>query len=108
MRDFDLELERIAGLPPSSASMRENGVDGSASLPSPYFRNALIGYGLGLAVTFVANEVTKAGQPALVYLIPAVISSALLTAQSRGEVLALVDFKSPNERAGGEEATAEI
>ena len=59
----------------------------------PYFKSSLAGYGLGLAATFVANEVTKAGQPALVYLVPLVLGTTILTAAVRGEAKEVVTFR---------------
>ena len=42
-----------------------------------YATATTIAYGVGLAVTFVANEVTGSGQPALLYLDPACVGTAL-------------------------------
>lgn len=43
-------------------------------------------YVVGLGVAFAANAITKLGQPALLYLVPATFSAITLTAASRGEV----------------------
>lgn len=63
--------------------------------PPPYRRNAVLAYALGLCATFWANENLQRGQPALLYLVPAVIGSALLTARRRGEVPQLLAFEAP-------------
>mmetsp|Transcript_42430 Transcript_42430/g.70562 ORF Transcript_42430/g.70562 Transcript_42430/m.70562 type:complete len:402 (+) Transcript_42430:80-1285(+) len=60
---------------------------------TPYRRNSVIAYPVGLAVAFWANEVVKRGQPALLYLVPAVVGSAVLTAWSRGELEKLLRFE---------------
>jgi len=49
----------------------------------------LTGYTIGLTIAFAANEITKAGQPALLYLVPTAISSMLITASRNGELAAL-------------------
>ncbi|CEP08380.1 hypothetical protein [Parasitella parasitica] len=58
----------------------------STSFSKPYFTANLIAYILGLGVTMAVMHVFKAAQPALLYLSPACILSALITAVVRGEV----------------------
>jgi hypothetical protein len=53
----------------------------------------------GLAATFVANYVTKAGQPALVYIVPSLLLTAVATAASRGELPQLLAYKSQRAEA---------
>lgn len=69
------------------------GGDISAVPAGPYFRAALAAYVAGLAVCFGANMVFHAAQPALVYLVPALIGSTLLTAAARGEFWPVVRYK---------------
>ena len=61
--------------------------------PPPYCRNAVLAYPLGLCAAFWANENLQRGQPALLYLVPAVVGSALLTAWGRGELQELLGFE---------------
>lgn len=41
---------------------------------------------IGLGIAFGANAITKLGQPALLYLVPATFTAIMLTAASRGEI----------------------
>ncbi len=43
-------------------------------------------YVIGLGIAFGANAITKLGQPALLYLVPATFTAITLTAASRGEI----------------------
>ena len=56
-------------------------------------------YAAGLAATFVANYVTKAGQPALVYIVPSLLLAALATAARRGELPQLLAYTSQRAEA---------
>jgi minor histocompatibility antigen H13 len=49
-----------------------------------YFSSAVLAYALGLGACFVVNALTSSGQPALLYLNPAMIGSALLTSFLNG------------------------
>jgi minor histocompatibility antigen H13 len=97
MRDVDGQLA-----PEGSPSQAEASSSSSslAAWNGPYFSTALAGYGLALGLTFVANEVTKAGQPALVYIVPLVLGSVLLTAARRGEVGELFAFEATRDDLG--------
>ena len=57
-------------------------------------------YVLGLGVAFAANAITKLGQPALLYLVPATFSAIALTAVSRGEVRQLWTYTDKTAAAG--------
>eukprot|EP00966_Prymnesium_polylepis_P325516 7381496-Prymnesium_polylepis.1 len=50
----------------------------------PYFATGLGGYTAGLGLTFVANTVSGAGQPELVYIVPSLLLSSAGTALARG------------------------
>jgi minor histocompatibility antigen H13 len=52
----------------------------------PYFTSAMIAYALALIVTFKIVQVYQKGQPALLYLCPAVIGAVYATAAWRGEL----------------------
>ena len=51
-----------------------------------YFYASFIAYFLGLVLTVVVLHVFKSAQPALLYLVPACVGSALLCALVRGEI----------------------
>jgi len=51
-----------------------------------YFYSSFLAYFLGLVLTVVILHVFKSAQPALLYLVPACLGSALLVALVRGEI----------------------
>ncbi|KAK1458089.1 signal peptide peptidase [Colletotrichum melonis] len=51
-----------------------------------YFYASLVGYAIGMVTTLVMLVVFKHGQPALLYLVPGVLSSLWLTGLVRGEL----------------------
>ncbi|DBB05845.1 hypothetical protein WJX82_011264 [Trebouxia sp. C0006] len=51
-----------------------------------YFVPTMAAYVIGLGIAFGANAITKLGQPALLYLVPATFTAITLTAASRGEI----------------------
>lgn len=57
-----------------------------------YFNAGTIAYAVGLLVCFVVNEITHAGQPALLYLDPACIGSALACGVVNGQVQEVWNF----------------
>lgn len=59
----------------------------------PYFNVNIVSYSLGLLVTVVVMYVFKAAQPALLYLVPACLGAAVLTALYRGELDALLEYE---------------
>ncbi|XP_002990953.2 signal peptide peptidase 2 [Selaginella moellendorffii] len=67
-----------------------------------YFSNSVIAYVAGLTLTVVANSVSGAAQPALLYLVPCLLSSAILTALSKSEAPLLFSYK--DERPPDDEA----
>ncbi|KAI9487159.1 MAG: signal peptide peptidase-domain-containing protein [Benjaminiella poitrasii] len=69
----------------------------STEFPKPYFKANLTAYILGLGLTMAVMHVFKAAQPALLYLSPACILSALITAAVRGELKDLFAFTSEEE-----------
>lgn len=58
-----------------------------------YGAATVVAYAAGLGASFYANEFVRAGQPALVYLVPATLGAALLTAASRGTLDELLAFR---------------
>jgi len=63
--------------------------------PKPYFISCFIAYTIGLVTTVVVMHEFQSAQPALLYLSPACILSALLTALARGEMKEMFGF-TPN------------
>ncbi|XP_071942100.1 signal peptide peptidase-like 2B [Antedon mediterranea] len=51
-----------------------------------YLITTSIAYGIGLLLTFLALAIMQIGQPALLYLVPTTVGTALLVAKYRGEV----------------------
>lgn len=68
-----------------------------ASFPKPYFHSALLGYVIGLCTTLYVMIVWNAAQPALLYLVPACLSSSLLCAVARGELKELFEYSEEEE-----------
>ncbi|KAJ1445069.1 signal peptide peptidase-domain-containing protein [Pelagophyceae sp. CCMP2097] len=72
----------------------------------PYFRAGMAGYVLGLATTLAVMYKFDAAQPALLYLVPAVLGASLLVAAKRNEVRLLLAFEE-DESAGAAAAKAD-
>lgn len=70
---------------------------GASEGDSPYFDAAVAAYGAGLLSCFVANLTTHAAQPALLYLVPALILSSLGMGSARGELNEVIGFKVKTE-----------
>ncbi|QIW94558.1 hypothetical protein AMS68_000076 [Peltaster fructicola] len=73
------------GLPKTSlpATLR------NAAFPKPYFTASIIGYTSGMVATLAVMSTFQHAQPALLYLVPAVLSSVWGTAAVRGELRAM-------------------
>lgn len=69
---------------------------------NPYFYTGIAAYGAGLLSCFAANYLTKAGQPALVYIVPSLLLAVCGLASSRGELEALRAYESPRAAAATE------
>lgn len=57
----------------------------ASRFPKTYFYASMVGYFLGMLVTLAMLLIFKHGQPALLYLVPGVLGSLLLTSLVRGE-----------------------
>jgi len=112
MREFDQDqLGAAAVITKPKARTR-----GATALPASradrstdanvYFDTALRAYALGLATTFVANYVSKAGQPALVYIVPSLLIATLGTAALRDELPLLLGYTSTRAEAAKRELEA--
>ena len=58
-----------------------------------YFKSSLGAYGLGLCASFAASFLSGTGQPALLYLVPLTVGSAVAVGLQRAEVKELWNFK---------------
>lgn len=58
-----------------------------------YFYASYIAYFLGLATTILVLHFFKSAQPALLYLVPACVGSALLVALVKGEITDLIKYE---------------
>uniref|UniRef100_A0A0P4VQW6 PA domain-containing protein n=1 Tax=Scylla olivacea TaxID=85551 RepID=A0A0P4VQW6_SCYOL len=65
-----------------------------------YYLVNVIGYGVGLLVTFVALWLLSGAQPALLYLVPFTLIPTMLTALIRGEFKAM--WSADSDKVGGE------
>lgn len=61
-------------------------VENTKKTTKVYFRNCLIGYMLSMLVTIGVMLFFKHGQPALLYLVPGVCLSVIITALVNGEI----------------------
>ena len=57
-----------------------------------------LGDGSRLAVAFGVNFITKAGQPALLYLVPATLGTSVVVGLRRGELSRLLAFEDKTKR----------
>ncbi len=75
-----------------NARAKNGGPAKKRAFPKPYFTVAMVFYVAGLLVTMAVMHVSKAAQPALLYLSPAGILAVLLTGLARGELKSLLAF----------------
>lgn len=64
-----------------------------AEPPAHYFNAGLLAYAVGLVATKVGMTLMDSAQPALLYLVPALLIAAVSLSAARGELTALWDFK---------------
>jgi minor histocompatibility antigen H13 len=62
-----------------------------------YFGPAFVGYVAGLVATIVVMNVFQAAQPALLYIVPAVLGCVGVAALARGEVAAVMGYNEEEE-----------
>ncbi|KAA8900073.1 hypothetical protein TRICI_006246 [Trichomonascus ciferrii] len=65
--------------------------------PRPYFIWGLVSYAAGLVVTIYVMHIFQTGQPALLYLCPAIAFTTLIVALVRGELGLLWQYKDAEE-----------
>lgn len=68
-----------------------------AKFPKPYFWTSLVAYVVGLATTLYVMIAFSAAQPALLYLVPALLISSSLCAVVRGEWKELLEYSEEEE-----------
>lgn len=80
---------------------------GLKSVQKTYFHACFIGYVIGLASTILVLHIFQAGQPALLYIVPAIIGSVVITAIARGEVGDLLAYHDPQPEVVAEDDSAD-
>ena len=73
-----------------------------SSCPYPFFAASFFGYVLGLGTTIVVMNVFDAAQPALLYIVPAVLGATAVAGAARGELRAVFSFSEEPEEEGEE------
>ncbi|CAI9781303.1 unnamed protein product [Fraxinus pennsylvanica] len=79
--------------------------DVSRGKESQYFKSAFLGYAVGLVLTIVVMNWFQAAQPALLYIVPAVIGFLAVHCICNGEVKPLLEFDE-SKTTSSEEADA--
>ena len=67
------------------------------TFPKPYFTAGLVGYVVGMISTLAAMQISSHPQPALIYLVPAVLTALWGTAAARGEINEMWNFSDAAE-----------
>lgn len=75
------------------------------TFPKTYFHASLIGYVVGMVTTLIAMQLSDHPQPALLYLVPTVLTSLWGTAWVKGEIKDMWEFtEATEEDDAGKEA----
>ncbi|ERF74724.1 hypothetical protein EPUS_04893 [Endocarpon pusillum Z07020] len=69
------------------------------AFPKTYFRAGLVGYSVSLIVTLLVMQISQHGQPALLYLVPGVLSALWGTAAMKGELGQMWNYTEDEEAA---------
>ncbi|KAJ5608751.1 Peptidase A22B signal peptide peptidase [Penicillium herquei] len=67
------------------------------SFPKVYFKASIVGYIVGMITTLLAMQYSNHAQPALLYLVPGVLTSLWGTAFFRGEIKSMWGFSDADE-----------
>ena len=78
----------------------DNKPEAPFTFPKTYFKASLIGYVLGLLATLGVMMIWNHAQPALLYLVPGVLSSVWLTAATKGELSLIWNYTEAIEEEG--------
>jgi len=98
VRDYPFSVLGLGDIVIPGLFVRFMGKIDEALLPVKlsYLNAATAAYAFGLATCFIANEITHAGQPALLYLSPACIGSALLCGVVNSQLGEVWNFQEPS------------
>ncbi|KAJ5699108.1 hypothetical protein N7462_001113 [Penicillium macrosclerotiorum] len=69
------------------------------SFPKIYFKASIVGYVVGMVTTLLAMQYSNHAQPALLYLVPGVLTSLWGTAFVRGETSLMWNFSDADEES---------
>ncbi|KAF7508480.1 hypothetical protein GJ744_009193 [Endocarpon pusillum] len=69
------------------------------AFPKTYFKAGLVGYSVSLIVTLLVMQILACGQPALLYLVPGVLSALWGTAAMKGELDQMWNYTEDEEAA---------
>ncbi|EDR22192.1 minor histocompatibility antigen H13, putative [Entamoeba dispar SAW760] len=72
-------------------------IDTSFNNKSQYFMVSMVSYFIGLLITFVIMHTFAHGQPALLYLVPALLIGTIFYAISRKELKQVYDYHDPTD-----------
>lgn len=75
------------------------------NFPKPFFHVNMLFYILGLVATVAVMFIFNAAQPALLYLVPACLGSAIVTAVVRGEFKDLLSYSEEEDDKKSEDAS---
>jgi minor histocompatibility antigen H13 len=67
------------------------------AFPKTYFKAGLVGYASGMVVTLLVMQIAEHAQPALLYLVPGVLTSLWGTAALKGDLKLMWDFTEDDE-----------
>jgi len=77
----------------------EEVAEGGEKLDKNYFVPVLVSYAFGLLLAAVANSVTNAGQPALLYIVPCMLGTSVAVGSLRGELRnRLFEYEDPTRK----------
>lgn len=82
---------------------RAHGYVARNAFPKPYFHAGLIGYTIGMLVTLGVMQIFEHAQPALLYLVPGVLTALWGTAWASGEIKQMWNFSEASEEETEEE-----
>ncbi|KAF9581554.1 Signal peptide peptidase-like 2B [Lunasporangiospora selenospora] len=86
LKECDARLEEDSCLSPATSIGLMGAQSSSKARRWSYHLTAVLGYALGLEVTFVAMMWSQRGQPALLYLVPFTVLPVVLLASKRHEL----------------------
>lgn len=76
---------------------RAHGYVARNAFPKPYFHAGLTGYTIGMLVTLGVMQIFEHAQPALLYLVPGVLTALWGTAWAKGEIKQMWNFSEASE-----------